>query len=140
MLLEIMINISFFAALIAICLVLLFRAFHISNRAAGVNHGVSILNSIAAVYESSNGDYNEILSRFPEADSEDNVLLFYYDETFQATVKPDASYQAILTSDPGASANEMRTAHLTFEQIKNKELLYEEDLTIHVPFSIELFE
>lgn len=137
MLLEIMINICFFAALIAICFVLLFRAFHISNRAVGVNHGVSILNSIAAVYESSNGDYDAILSRFPEADTDDQTLLFYYDEAFQATVKSDASYQAVLTSGSGASANEVRTAHLAFEQIKNQELLYEEDLAIHVPFSIE---
>lgn len=137
MLLEIMINICFFAALIAICLVLLFRAFNISNRAAGVNHGISILNSIAAVYESSNGDYDVILSRFPEADTDNQTLLFYYDEAFQATVKSNASYQAILTSDPSAYANEMRNAHLTFEQITNQVLLYEEDLTIHVPFSIE---
>lgn len=137
MLLEIMINICFFSALIAICLVLLFRAFHISNQAVGVNHGVSILNSIAAVYESSNGDYNVILSRFPEADIEDKTLFFYYDEAFQATGKSDASYQAILTSDSDAPADEMQIAHLAFEQITNQELLYEEDLTIHVPFSIE---
>lgn len=140
MLLEIMINICFFAALIAICLVLLFRAFHISNRAAGVNHSVSILNSIAAVYESSNGDYDEILSRFPEAYREDDTLLFYYDEKFQPTIEADAVYQAILTSDYNASSNGILTAHLVFEQIENQEQLYEEDVKIHVPFSIGVFE
>lgn len=140
MLLEIMINICFFAALVAICLVLLFRAFHISNRAAGVNHGVSILNSIAAIYESSNGDYDVILSRFPEAESDDTTLLFYYDEAFQATKEADAVYRAILTSDYNASANGILTAHLVFEQIINQERLYEEDLEIHVPFSTGVFE
>ena len=140
MLLEIMINICFFAALIAICLVLLFRAFHISNQAVGVNHGVSILNSIAAVYESNNGDHEVILSRFPEASSEDNTLLFYYDEAFQATIEADAVYRAILTSDNNDSANGLLKAHLVFEQIINQEQLYEEDLIIHVPFSIDIFE
>lgn len=139
MLLEIMINICFFAALVAICLVLLFRAFHISNQAVGVNHGVSILNSIAAVYESSNGDYDVILSRFPEADSDNQTLLFYYDEAFQATKEANAVYRAILSSDYNASANGILTAHLVFEQILNQEQLYEEDLEIHVPFSIDLF-
>lgn len=137
MLLEIMINICFFAALIAICLVLLFRAFHISNRAAGVNHSVSILNSIVAVYESSNGDYDVILSRFPEASSEDDKLLFYYDEEFRPTIEADAVYRAILTSDYDASAYGILTAHLVFEQIENEEQLYEEDVKIHVPFSID---
>ena len=140
MLLEIMINICFFSALVAICLVLLFRAFHISNQAGGTSHGVSILNSIAAVYESSNGDYDAVLSRFPEAGVDDQTLLFYYDEAFQATIETNAVYRAILTSDYNASSDGILTAHLVFEQIENREQLYEEELKIHVPFSIGVFE
>lgn len=135
MLLEIMINICFFAVLISICLVLLFRALRISNHSEDLNHSVTLVNTAASLYEECNGDTKAMEHFYSHAVTEKGGLCIYYDGDYQESTKKDASF--VLQIQTRVDESDDPTASLKFLEAETDRTIYEEEIFLHLPLTRE---
>ncbi len=131
MLLEIMINICFFAAMISICLVLLFRALRISDRSEDLNHGVTLVNSAAALYEGCSGDTEKTAKSYRYAEAEPDRCFVYFDDQYQECAKKDAAYVLQLTSSVDRYGDP--TGDFQFSDLQRESVIYQKDVVLHLP-------
>ena len=98
-LLEIMLNILFFAILTTICIQLFFKARILSKNALLLDHAVAACTSIAEVYQSEEDGKEMILALYPDAIALNKTILFYFDENYLPCTEINSSYRAVLEYD-----------------------------------------
>ena len=95
-LMEIMVNILFFAVLVTICLQLFFKAHTLSENTSVLHRAVTTCTSIAEVYQSSTDGEEIILSVFPNALFLEDIILIYFDKSFIPCQKTSGAYRATI--------------------------------------------
>jgi len=130
-LMEIMINILFFAVLVTICLQLFFKAHNLSENTTTLHHAVTACTSIAEVYQS-NYDAKEVISTiYPDSIALNSTILIYFDENYQPCAEASGIYRAVL--DHSGSPN----ANITFYVQESGEVLYSLDVSSYLPRTLE---
>lgn len=129
-LMEIMINILFFAALVTICLQLFFKAHNLSENTSVLHRAVATCTSIAEVYQS-NLDGNEIiLTIYPDAIALNKTILIYFNEEYIPCNEAKCTYRAVL--DHANSSN----ASITFYLQETGETLYSLSISSYTPSTL----
>ena len=98
-LLEIMLNILFFAILTTICIQLFFKARILSKNALLLDHAIAACSSIAEVYQSKEDGKEMLLTLYPDAIALNKTILFYFDENYLPCTEINSSYRAVLEYD-----------------------------------------
>ena len=106
-LLEIMLNILFFAVLVTICLQLFFKAHNLSTDTSALHRAVTTCTSIAEVYQSNPDGEEMILNIYPDAIILNNTIIIYFDYTFTPCAEFESSYRAILSNNAKEQALEI---------------------------------
>lgn len=109
-LMEIILNILLFSALLVVGLQLFMRAHKLTEKTMQLHQAVACCENAAAVFESGNGTLNDLLAAYRYSANLDHHVLIYLDENFNECRKKDASYyiSAALTED-----SESRLSKLT---------------------------
>ena len=130
MLLEIMINICFFAVLIAVCMQLLVHALKTSSNSTDLNHAISLVQSVAEVYQSSDGDEAIVKDSFSDGETLTDVdtLFIYYDSDYKQCAKDEAKYYIVVEYDRELS---LKTAGISFYRINGDEEVYSINASVH---------
>ncbi len=127
-LLEIMLNILFFAIVATICVQLFFKAHTLSQKAQTLHHAVTTCASIAEIYQSEQNGKEMVLSFFPNAIELDSTILFYFDKNYVPCNEIDSSYRAVLEYE-----NFNHTAKISFFQKGSTEEIYSFTFSSYVP-------
>ena len=96
-LLEIMLNILFFAVLVTICLQLFFKAHNLSTDTTAMHQAVTACTSIAEVYQSTPNGEEMILNIYPDAIILNDTIIIYFDYTFSSCALFESNYRAVLS-------------------------------------------
>ena len=96
-LMEIMINILFFSVLVTICLQLFFKAHNLSESTTSLHRAVTTCTSIAEVYQSNDSGKEAILTIYPDAVSQTDQIILYFDKDFASCEETYAVYRAVVT-------------------------------------------
>ena len=130
-LMEIMINILFFAVLVTICLQLFFKAHNLSEDTTSLHRAVTACTSIAEVYQSNHDGKEMIMTVYPHAIALNSTILIYFDETYRPCSESDGAYRAVL--DHSNSTN----ACIKFFVQDSGEVLYSLEVSSYIPRTIE---
>ncbi len=130
-LMEIMINILFFAVLVTICLQLFFKAHNLSENTTSLHRAVTACTSIAEVYQSNHDGKEMILTVYPDAIALNTNILIYFDENYRPCKEVSATYRAVL--DHTASPD----ADITFYVQRTGEVLYSLEVSSYIPRTID---
>lgn len=103
-LLEIMLNILFFAVLVTICLQLFFKAHNLSTDTSALHQAVTTCTSIAEVYQSNPDGEAMILNIYPDAIILNNTIIIYFDHAFVSCAEFESTYRAILSNNAAKQA------------------------------------
>lgn len=95
-LMEIMLNILFFAVLVTICLQLFFKAHNLSEDTSALHRAITTCTSIAEVYQSNPDGEEVILTIYPDAIALNKTILIYFDEEYMPCNEAGSSYRAVL--------------------------------------------
>lgn len=133
-LMEIMINILFFAVLVTICLQLFFKAHNLSVDTTVMHRAVTACTSIAEVYQSNLDGKEIVLTVYPDAIALNNTILIYFDEAYQPCNEALSSYRAVLEHGNPSNAN------ITFYAQDNGELLYSLEVSSYTPRTLNTLE
>lgn len=127
-LLEIMLNILFFAILTTICIQLFFKAHILSKNTFLLDHAVAACTSIAEVYQSDPNGKEIIMTLYPDAIELNKTILFYFDENHLPCTETNSTYRAVLEYD------EIRhTAKISFYPKDGTSLIYSLDVSSYMP-------
>jgi len=130
-LMEIMINILFFAVLVTICLQLFFKAHNLSNDTTTLHRAVTACTSVAEVYQSNNDGKEVIMTMYPHAIALNNTILIYFDENYLPCNEASGTYRAVLDhSNPP-------DACITFYSQDNGKVIYSLELSSYTPRTLE---
>ncbi len=131
-LMEIMLNILFFAVLVTICLQLFFKAHTLSNDTTILHQAVTVCTSLAEVYQSSENGEESILKIYPEAIELNNMILVYYTDGFLPCSEANSSYRAILEKND----NQHMTT-ISFYATEASEVIYSVVVSSYSPMSLD---
>ena len=129
-LMEIMINILFFAVLVTICLQLFFKAHTLSENTSVLHHAVTTCTSIAEVYQSNTDGEEIILSVYPNALFLEDTILIYFDENFMPCQKASGTYRAMIEKVADDSAM------ISFCAFDSTENLYSITVSSYMPLTL----
>ncbi len=129
-LMEIMINILFFAVLVTICLQLFFKAHTLSENTSVLHRAVTTCTSIAEVYQSNTDGEEIILSIYPNALFLEDTILIYFDENFVPCQKTSGAYRAMIEKVADNSAL------ISFCTSDSTENLYSIEVSSYVPLTL----
>lgn len=129
-LMEIMINILFFAVLVTICLQLFFKAHNLSEDTTSLHRAVTACTSIAEVYQSNHDGKEVIMTMYPDAIALNNTILIYFDENYLPCNEAFSTYRAVLdhSNSPDAS--------ITFYVQESSEILYSLAVSSYMPCTL----
>lgn len=127
-LLEIILNIIFFAITATICVQLFFKAHMLSNHAQLLHNAVSSCSSIAEIYQSGRNGKELVLSLYPNAIELNSTILFYFDKNYTPCNEIDSTYRAILEYEKQKS-----TAKISFFSKGSTEEIYSFTFSSYVP-------
>ncbi len=130
-LMEIMINILFFAVLVTICLQLFFKAHTLSENTSVLHRAVTACTSIAEVYQSSHDGQEIIMNVYPNAIALNSAILIYFDENYLPCAESDSCYRAVI--DHGASPD----TNITFYEQNSGKILYSLEISTYIPHTLE---
>ena len=133
-LMEIMINILFFAVLVTICLQLFFKAHQLSEDTSQIHHAVTACTSIAEVYQSNYNGREMIMTIYPDAIALNTTILIYFDEHYLPCKEADSSYRAVL--DQG----NLTDATITFYTQDSETIIYSLAVSAAVPRTLNALE
>lgn len=131
-LLELMLNLLFFAVLVTICLQLFLKAHNLSKDTTLLHRAVTACNSIAEVYQSNLGVEDMLLTIFPEALNLNDTILIYFDSNFTACSEFESTYRAILSKNEGSD-----TVNIRFLRREGTTIIYELTFSSYAPRSLE---
>ena len=127
-LLEIMLNILFFAILATICVQLFFKARTLSQNASLLYHAVTICTSIAEVYQSERDGKEMIMALYPDAIELDKTILFYFDDNYFPCIEIDSAFRAVLEYD-----RTNHTAKISFYKKNDTAVIYSLEISAYMP-------
>ena len=130
-LMEIMINILFFAVLVTICLQLFFKAHTLSENTSVLHRAVTTCTSIAEVYQSSTDGEEIILSVYPNTLFLEDTILIYFDKNFIPCQKTSGAYRAMIEKVAENSAM------ISFFATDNMEVLYSIEVSSYTPLTLQ---
>lgn len=130
-LLEIMLNLLFFAVLVTICLQLFYKAHNLSKDTTVLHRAVTACTSIAEVYQSNLGKEDMLLTIFPEALFLSDAILIYFDSDFTPCSEFESTYRAILSNRPDD------TLVIKFLRKESSDSIYELSVSSYSPRSLE---
>ena len=130
-LMEIMINILFFAVLVTICLQLFFKAHNLSENTTALHRAVTACTSIAEVYQSNHDGQEVITTVFPDAIALNNTILVYFDENYQPCKEALGIYRAVLDHSNSPDAK------ITFYVQESGEILYSLAVSSYMPHTLD---
>ena len=130
-LMEIMINILFFAVLVTICLQLFFKAHNLSEDTTSLHRAVTTCTSIAEVYQSNHDGKEVIMTMYPNAIALNNTILIYFDENYLPCNETSDTYRAVLDHSNSPDAK------ITFYVQDSGEVLYSLEVSSYMPRTIE---
>lgn len=130
-LIEIMLNLLFFAVLVTICLQLFFKAHNLSKDTTVLHRAVTACTSIAEVYQSNLGEEDMLLTIFPEAVFLTDTILIYFDSDFAPCSEFDSTYRAVLTT------NADDTLSIRFLRKESSDAIYQLSVSSYSPRSLE---
>jgi len=133
-LMEIMINILFFAVLVTICLQLFFKAHNLSENTTALHRAVTTCTSIAEVYQSSHNGQDTILTIYPDAIALNTTILIYFDENYLPCAEQFCTYRAVLDHSNPPNTN------IALYQKENGELLYSLEVSSYMSRTLEELE
>lgn len=133
-LMEIMINILFFAVLVTICLQLFFKAHNLSEETTALHHAVTACTSIAEVYQSNPDCKEVVMIVYPDAIALDSTILIYFNEAYEPCKETESSYRAVLEHTGSSDAN------ITFYAQNNRESLYSLKVSSYMPRTLDALE
>lgn len=131
-LLEIMLNLLFFAILVTICLQLFFKAHNLSKDTTLLHRAVTVCTSIAEVYQSNLGEDDMLLTIYPEAIFLNDTILIYFDSNFSACSEFESTYRAFLSTQ---EENDQLT--IRFLRKNDTEVIYELTASSYTPLSLD---
>ena len=91
-LMELLINLLLFCLLCGCGLMFFIKSFNLTNDATALHKAVGITSSVAGIYETGDGSYDEICRAYPDADVEGKYLCIYLDQDFQPCTKDLTAY------------------------------------------------
>ncbi len=127
-LLEIMLNILFFAILATICIQLFFKARMLSKNALLLDHAVATCTSIAEVYQSVQDGKEIIMTLYPDAIELNETILLYFNENRLPCTEADSFYRVVLEYD-----ERQHTAKISFYPKDGTSLIYSLEVSSHMP-------
>ena len=130
-LMEIMINILFFAVLVTICLQLFFKAHNLSEDTTNLHRAVTACTSIAEGYQSNHDGQEGVMTIYPEAIALNNTILIYFDETYQPCKEADSFYRAVLDHSNPPDAN------IALYVQDSGEVLYSLEVSSYMPRTLD---
>lgn len=129
-LMEIMINILFFAVLVTICLQLFFKAHNLSENTTALHRSVTTCSSIAEVYQSNHDGKEVIMTVYPDAIALNSTILIYFDEHYRPCQESAGVYRAVLDHSIAPDAR------ITFYVQDSGEVLYSLAVSSYMPRTI----
>ena len=133
-LIEIMINILFFAVLVTICLQLFFKAHKLSKTTSSLHRAVTACTSIAEVYQSNLNGNEVLLTIYPDAIALNKTTLIYFDESYLPCNEAISTYRAVLEHITPTDAN------ITLFRQDNGDILYSLKVSSYMPSTLSELE
>lgn len=133
-LMEIMINILFFAVLVTICLQLFFKAHNLSEDTTSLHRAVTACTSIAEVYQSNHDGKEVIMTVYPDAIALNSTILIYFDENYRPCTEASGIYRAVLDHSISPDAN------ITFYAQDSGEILYSLTVSSYMPRTLDVLK
>lgn len=127
-LLELMLNILFFAVLVTICLQLFFKAHNLSTDTTALHRAVTACTSIAEVYQSNPDGEEMLLNIYPEAIVLNDTIVIYFDYIFTPCSEFESTYRAVLSEDADS-----RSLQILFFNQEYSEIIYELEVSSYSP-------
>ncbi|MBQ8279794.1 MAG: hypothetical protein IJZ23_08160 [Roseburia sp.] len=127
-LMEIMLNILFFAVLVTICLQLFFKAHNLSENTSALHRAITACTSIAEVYQSNPDGEEVVLTVYPDAIALNKTLLIYFDAEYKPCNAAASSYRAVLEHD-----DTLHTAIISFYSQEDDEAIYSLSVSSYSP-------
>ena len=93
-LMEIIINILFFAILATFCVQIFFKAYEMSNDTSRLHQAVTACTSIIEICQSETKQGADLEKIYTEYELQDKAVLIYFDKDFKNCKKSDAIYCA----------------------------------------------
>lgn len=91
-LMEILINILLFSLLCVCSLQFFIKALNLTDNTTTLHHAVTACNNVAAIYETSNGQLEDIWNTYSYALHVDNQVIIYFDENYEECSRENSSY------------------------------------------------
>ena len=133
-LMEIMINILFFAVLVTICLQLFFKAHNLSEDTSVMHRAVTTCTSIAEVYQSNHDGNEVVMTVYPDAIALNSTILIYFDDAYQPCSEAMSTYRAVLEHGNPPDAN------ITFYAQDSGEVIYSLAVSSYTPRNLDALE
>ena len=131
-LMEIMINILFFAVLVTICLQLFFKAHKLSEDTSVLHQAITSCTSIAEVYQSNPNGKEVILAIYPDAIALNKTILIYFDENYIPCTEHRSTYRAVL--EP---SEDDCNAAITFYETASAKVIYTLNVSSYTPETLD---
>jgi len=133
-LMEIMVNILFFAVLVTICLQLFFKAHNLSESTSVLHHAVTTCTSIAEVYQSDHDGEKIVMTIYPDAIALNSNILIYFNENYLPCSETDCMYRAVLEHRHSPEST------ITFYEQESGDIIYSMTLSSYMPQTLESLE
>lgn len=91
-LMEILINILLFSLLCVCSLQFFIKALNLTDNTTTLHHAVTACNNVAAIYETGDGQLEDIWSTYSYAIHVDNQVIIYFDENYEECSRENSSY------------------------------------------------
>lgn len=131
-LMEIILNILFFSILVTFCLQIFFKAYRISEDTSVLHRAVTICSSIAEICQSTEDTDEVLLTIYPDAVSQDQNTIIYFDDNFSQCSEEKAVYRLCVT--PAQDA--LVSYNVIFSKIETTDTIYTLSFCTYTPASL----
>lgn len=112
-LMEIILSILLFCAMLCICLQFIMKAHTLTNRTTRLERAVTTCSNVASVFESGDGTFDSLLNEFPLAVSYGDFLLIYLDDNFMPCEPEAMKYTVLVSYDEECSVDRLTKVDIT---------------------------
>lgn len=112
-LMEIILSILLFSAMLCICLQFIMKAHTLTNKTTRLERAVTTCSNVASVFESGDGSFDALLLEFPHAVSYGDFLLIYLDDNFLPCEPEAMKYTVLVSYDEECSVSRLSKVNIT---------------------------
>lgn len=112
-LMEIILSILLFSAMLCICLQLIMKAHTLTGETTRLERAVTACSNVASVFESGDGSFDSLLLEFPHAVSYGDFLLIYLDDSFLPCEAEGMKYTVLVSYDEECSVSRLSKVDIT---------------------------